>query len=392
MRFRARGRGRSTLFATVIGVATGLAYVGLFTQAFSVMAHTVDLAGQVAVLALVTTTIGVRKPGGARGQQRGGPRRIARERIPARAAGVAGGRWCAARGLADAVVDPVGALFLLPVLISAGVVWRLGAPGWPLAIVISMLTQIAISMLAYAVQLAVVRYVPGRAAPDDVDGAAPGRGAVAGDALDAGHLGDADARRAGDPGARHRVASSLFSPGMLVSAPLAALARGDPVQAAGMLLALAIAVGRHDLAGRRGRAPRRDGGLGRGGRGLGGGDARAAADVPPADGGDQGSAADRARSLAAAGADRDAGDLHRRADLRRRGLGLDDGQPGADLVFRVFARAVHGHHRPAHAHAGRAARLLDPAHRAGAARAVCSPPRRAPGPSSSAAWRRWCSR
>ncbi len=66
----------------------------------------------------------------------------------------------AARGLADAVVDPVGALFLLPVLISASVVWHLGALGWPLAIVISMLTQIAISMLAYAVQLAVVRYVP----------------------------------------------------------------------------------------------------------------------------------------------------------------------------------------------------------------------------------------
>ena len=56
--FRARGRGRSTLFATVIGVGTALAYVGLFGQAFSVMAHTVDLAGQVAVLALVTTTIG----------------------------------------------------------------------------------------------------------------------------------------------------------------------------------------------------------------------------------------------------------------------------------------------------------------------------------------------
>ena len=41
-----------------------------------------------------------------------------------------------------------------------GAVWRLGGAGWPVAIVISMLTQVAISMLAYAVQLAVVRYVP----------------------------------------------------------------------------------------------------------------------------------------------------------------------------------------------------------------------------------------
>ena len=62
---------------------------------------------------------------------------------------------------------------------------------------------------------------------------------------------------------------------MLVSAPLAALARGEPVHAV-------VGLGRAGRGGRRamlltvsGRAPRRDGGLGRGGRGLGGGDARA---------------------------------------------------------------------------------------------------------------------
>ena len=254
-----------------------------------------------------------------------------------------------------------------------------------------MLTQIAISMLAYAVQLAVVRYVP------------------------------AGRRRMMWTVLRLIAALSLATIWMLgtwvmrtpaalatkvraIGSRAAVLARhageraargagARPARAGSRDAAVAGRRGRrHDLAGRHGRAPRRDGGLGRGGRGLGGGDARAGADVPLADSGDQGPAADRARSFAAAGADRDAGDLHRRADLRRRGLGLDDGQPGPGLVFRVFARAVHGHHRPAHAHAGRAAGLLDPAHGAGAARAACSPQRRAPGPSSSAASRRWCSR
>src|SRR5213076_1896166 len=55
--FRVRRRGRTTLFATMVGVVTAFAYVGLFTQAFSVIAHTVGLPGQLAALALVTGTI-----------------------------------------------------------------------------------------------------------------------------------------------------------------------------------------------------------------------------------------------------------------------------------------------------------------------------------------------
>ena len=238
--FRARGRGRSTLFATVIGVATGLAYVGLFTQAFSVMAQTVDWFGQVAVLALVTSTIGfgslAARAASSEAVRAGSPENefmLARP-VPLEV-------LVPARGLADAVVDPVGALFLLPVLIAAGVVWRLGALGWPLAIVISMLTQIAISMLAYAVQLAVVRYVPA------------GRRRMMWTALrlvaalslaTLWMLGTwvmrTPAALATSVRAIGRVC--LFTPGMLVSAPLAELARGYPGQAAKMLLALAIAV------------------------------------------------------------------------------------------------------------------------------------------------------
>ena len=238
--FRARGRGRSTLFAAIIGVATGLAYVSLFTQAFFVMAHTVDWAGQVAVLALVTSTIGLgslaARAASSEAVRAGSPEN---EFMLARPVSLA--VLVPARGLADAVVDPVGALFLLPVLISVGVVWRLGALGWPLAIVISMLTQIAISMLAYAVQLAVVRYVPA------------GRRRMMWTALrlvaamslaTLWMLGTwvmrTPAALATQVRALGRVV--LFSPGILVSAPLAELARGYPGQAAMALLALAVAV------------------------------------------------------------------------------------------------------------------------------------------------------
>ncbi len=63
----------------------------------------------------------------------------------------------AARGLADAVTDPMGALFLFPVLLAAALVWRLPPAAWLLAAAISSAVQVAISMLAYATQLAVVR-------------------------------------------------------------------------------------------------------------------------------------------------------------------------------------------------------------------------------------------
>jgi len=238
--FRTRASGRSTLFAAVIGVVLALAYVGLFTQAFSLMAHTVDLAGQVAVLALVTTTIGfgslAARAASSEAVRAGSPEN---EFLLARPVSLQ--VLVAARGLADAVVDPVGALFLLPVLISAGRVWHLGGAGWPVAIVISMLTQIAISMLAYAVQLAVVRYVPAGRRRMMWTGL---RLIAALSLATIWMLGTWVMRTPAALATQVRAIGSvlLFSPGMLVSAPLAALADGRPGQAAGLLLSLAIAV------------------------------------------------------------------------------------------------------------------------------------------------------
>src|SRR5580765_7690140 len=159
--FRVRRRGRTTLFVTLVGVVTAFAYVGLFTQAFSVIAHTVGLAGQLAALALVTGTIAfgslAARAASSEAVRAGSPEN---EFYLARPVSLAS--LVAARGLADAVTDPVGGLFLLPVLIAAAAVWQLGPATWIIAAAISLLMQIGISMLAYAVQLAVVRWVPGR--------------------------------------------------------------------------------------------------------------------------------------------------------------------------------------------------------------------------------------
>src|SRR5262245_20149818 len=159
--FRMRGRGRTTLFAVAIGVVAAFAYVFLFSQAFSVIVHTVDRGGQLAVLALVTGTIAfgslAARAASSEAVRAGSPEN---EFLLARPVSLSA--LVAARGLADAVTDPLGGLFLLPVLISATVVWQLGPPAWPMAVAISLLMQIGISMLAYAVQLAIVRYVPAK--------------------------------------------------------------------------------------------------------------------------------------------------------------------------------------------------------------------------------------
>ena len=106
-----------------------------------------------------------------------------------------------------------------------------------------MLLQVAISSLAYAVQLAVVRYVPAPAAAGGVDGPADGGRAVA-----RRRSGCSAPRCCGRPQALATgvatVASILsLSPATLAVAPLAALARGEPFQAVVGLVALAASVG-----------------------------------------------------------------------------------------------------------------------------------------------------
>lgn len=239
--FRVRGRGRTTVLALVIGAATGLAYTGLFVQAFSIIARTVDIDGQLAALALVTGTIAfgslAARAASSEAVRAGSPEN---EFLLARPVSLAA--LVAGRGLADAVTDPVGGLFLLPVLISASVVWKLGAAGCVLAAVISLLMQVGISMLAYAVQLAVVRWVAGRRRRMVWTGL---RLTAAMSLAMLWMLGTwvMRAPAALATGVSAAAPVLVFSPAALAGAPLAALARGAPVLAAVALATLAAAVG-----------------------------------------------------------------------------------------------------------------------------------------------------
>jgi hypothetical protein len=235
--FRARGRGRATLIVAGVGLFTALAYVMLFEQAFSTIARTVDLPGQLATLTLVTGTIAFGSLA-ARAASNEAVRAGSPENEFMLARPISLPRVVAARGISDAVTDPVGGLFLLPVLISAAVVWRLGAAAWLLAAAISLLVQIGISTLAYAVQLAVVRYLPGRRRRM----AWIGLRLVAALSLATLWMLGTWVMRAPAALGTHvaGMAPALaFSPAVLVTAPLAALVRGQPAHAALAIVALA---------------------------------------------------------------------------------------------------------------------------------------------------------
>jgi hypothetical protein len=158
---RARGRRRAPLFLVAAGLLISFAYVGLFAQAFSTVVATVGLPGQAAALAVVAGTIALgslaAKAASNEAVRAGSPEN---EFLLARPVSLAA--LVAGRGIADAVTDPMGALFLFPALVAAALVWRLPPAGWLTAAVISSAAQVAISMLAYATQLAVVRAVPAR--------------------------------------------------------------------------------------------------------------------------------------------------------------------------------------------------------------------------------------
>ena len=151
----ARGR-RTPLLVAIAGFVIALAYVGLFSQAFATIVASVGLAEQAAALALVTgaLTLGslTAKAASSDAVRAGSAEN---EFLLARPVSLA--VLVAARGLADAVTDPMGALFLFPVLAAATLVWRLPPASWLLAAAISSAVQVAISMLAYATQILVVR-------------------------------------------------------------------------------------------------------------------------------------------------------------------------------------------------------------------------------------------
>jgi hypothetical protein len=153
---RARGSRRTPVLATVAGLVIALAYVGLFSQAFSAIVGAVGLVEQTAALALVTGTLALGSLT-AKAASNDAVRAGSAENEFLLARPVSLQALVAARGLADAVTDPMGALFLFPVLVAAALVWRLPPAAWLLAAAISSAVQVAISMLAYATQLAVVR-------------------------------------------------------------------------------------------------------------------------------------------------------------------------------------------------------------------------------------------
>jgi hypothetical protein len=153
---RARGSRRTPVLATVAGLIIALAYVGLFSQAFSTIVASVGLVEQSAALALVTGTLALGSLT-AKAASSDAVRAGSAENEFLLARPVSLPALVAARGLADAVTDPMGALFLFPVLIAAALVWRLPPAAWLLCAAISSAVQVAISMLAYATQLLVVR-------------------------------------------------------------------------------------------------------------------------------------------------------------------------------------------------------------------------------------------
>ena len=233
--FRGGTRRRSPLFVTAVVLVMGFAYAGLFTQAFAIIARNADFAGQITALALIlgTSALGSLAARAASNEavRAGSPEN---EFLMARPLSLAS--LVTARGLADAATDPVGGLFLLPVLVAAALTWHIGWAALPIIVATSMLAQVAISMLAYAVQLAAVRYV----------GPARRRGLWTAlrliSALSLASLWTLASWVLRAPVALAGHLATLapaveLSPAALLAAPLAALSRGDPAAA---VLALAV--------------------------------------------------------------------------------------------------------------------------------------------------------
>jgi hypothetical protein len=156
---RARGRGRFPLLLVFVGLVLSLSYVGLFSQAFAVICAHTDVAGQVTALAVVTLTIAVgnltAKAASSEAVLAGSSEN---EFLLTRPVSLP--TLVVARCLAEAATDPLGALFLLPVMLAAAGTWHLRSGAFALGVGVSMLVQLGISALAQATQIAVVRFVP----------------------------------------------------------------------------------------------------------------------------------------------------------------------------------------------------------------------------------------
>ena len=156
---RARAAGPNPALVLFVGAVTAAGYIGLFTQSFGTIVATTDLAGQTAVLSLIVGallfgTLAAKAAGGG-AMLAGSPEN---EFLLSRPTSLAS--LIVARSIAGAVVDPLSALFLMPVLIAATITWQLGPGAWLVAALTSLVMQVGITALAQAAQIAVVRYVP----------------------------------------------------------------------------------------------------------------------------------------------------------------------------------------------------------------------------------------
>ncbi len=156
---RARPSGPFALLLA-FGLASAVAYVGLFATALDAMAARGRGAAQIAALELMAGAIALASlaaRASGEGLFVGTPEN---EFLLTRPISLA--RLVAARCLAALCTDPFGTLFLLPVLLAAALVWRLPLGACGVAVITSLLAQLTISALAQAVQVGVVRWIPRR--------------------------------------------------------------------------------------------------------------------------------------------------------------------------------------------------------------------------------------
>lgn len=156
---RARPGGPFALLL-LFGLASAVAYVGLFATALGTIGARAGRAGEGTALALMTAAIALASlsaKASGEGLFAGTP-----ENEFLLAQPVSLPRLVAARGLAALLTDPFGTLFLLPVMLAAALAWQLPPLAALVAVVTSLLGQLAISALAQTIQIAVVRWVPRR--------------------------------------------------------------------------------------------------------------------------------------------------------------------------------------------------------------------------------------
>jgi hypothetical protein len=151
-------RRRSLRLAWLLVLLAPVAYVGLFSNAFALVASMATLPEQVAVLALaagsVTLASAVGKMAATEAIVGGSGEN---EFLLTRPVALA--KLVTARSLSGAVTDFFDALFLFPILVAAALVWGLGARGAVVAAATSVLVQVAVTALAQAGQIVVVRFV-----------------------------------------------------------------------------------------------------------------------------------------------------------------------------------------------------------------------------------------